>query len=401
MKVRSFLPLLCLCVALCGCRHSETVTRPVTPFVQELLSDASLPGRVLLSEYDAADAGGALFIVGEKEACSQISDALERCDAFDNVDGRRSSDGLPDFAGETLCSVYDCVNVPYAGYADAGNADFLRELTVKSVLDALDTLCYVSPYDRSGMGLKPRAKAVVLASSQMALYGLFDLDTLLRSAACELPVISTLDAMLDQAFAPARKPTMVGVLGSRSDISSGIYSTLLRQKARKNGVPACECVAFASASEPDPLQAFVDSYLAAGYDRPLDVLLVDDLSVDMTALRERLERMRSVMDEESMTYGKVFPADFRVIDVRTAVIDACFRTLRTRNLFTHGISFPATRLFILCPRPELGEQYYGADGYFTDAFKFGRAPGSSAATTMLLQYSSRFLPKTADTDVQD
>ena len=392
MRRALFASSLCLLILSCACRQTETYQRPTIPFVHSVLSGSFAYERAVVTDFSLSASEGALFLIGDQERCARLSESLVRSDRFDNVDGRDQQDGLPDFAGETICSIYDVANTPYRGYIGADNEEFLRELAVRGVLSAMDTLCFVSPYDRSGMGEKPVAKLVVLTSSYMAAFGQFDADTLLRALDCPLPVIAPVSSMLDEVFASEKTPAMIGFLAPKADIASGIYSALVQQKARSAGRPTPECVVFAPEAGEDPFQSFLDSYISAGYGQPLDVLIVDDLDVDMARLEESRGRVTSVMNEETLTYGKALAPDFRVLDVRSTLTSTCYRILRERNLFTHNIARPKTRAYMTCLKPDLPD---------TDAYRFGRASDASTDTYMLLQYSSRYFPQTQNTDVQN
>ena len=400
--IRRIIPLFlgCLAVFVAGCRRADVHLRPTIPYVSTILAGGNDEASRIVRGFGAPAASGAIYLVGEPAECSELGKALLECDAFDNVDGRLTSDGLADFAGETVVCVADYANTPYRGFVDAGNETFLRETAVRNVLAVMDTLCYVSPYDRSGMGSKRAPKLVVLTSSYMASHGLFDVDTLLRSLSCPLPVISPLSAMMEDALAYS-DPSMVGVLARGDGIDSGIYSATLAQKAREAGKRVPECVVFAPEPGADPLLSFLDKYLAAGYDKPLDALIVDDLDVDMVALVQSLGSIASVMNEGFMTYGKALGAKFRMPDPRAVVIQRCYRMLRERNLFTHAIAQPRMETLMIRPRPDLPGSPYGADGYFTDQVKYGRASDVEVNTTMLLQYSSLYLPQTSTQDVQN
>ena len=132
---------------------------------------------MLVSSSASGSSDGSIFIVGEPLESLHLSEALMCSDDFDNVTGTAHPDALPDFAGEEICSLLDKANSPYRGYLKASNSSFLRDLTVRHVVESLDSAVFISPFDKEGMGRRKAAKLIVLASPYMAAYGRFDADT--------------------------------------------------------------------------------------------------------------------------------------------------------------------------------------------------------------------------------
>ena len=63
-----------------------------------------------------------------------VLEAILTLDDFHNDDLKPGPDGRPDFANERFVYLGDQANMPYGNYAQAGRADFLRELILKDAI---------------------------------------------------------------------------------------------------------------------------------------------------------------------------------------------------------------------------------------------------------------------------
>lgn len=348
-------------------KGTETVAEPPVPYVSDIITDSSSPRHKLVSAYNPQDASKAIFVFGSRSRTQAVAGALMDCDAYDNVDGSANPDGLKDFAGETICTVANFSN--FGEMVNDGKIEDLRELTARNVLAAMDTLCYVSPYDRSGMGKKPLAKLIILGSACMTQYGYYDIDSLFNALNCPLPVITPMQLISDEAVESNRGKDIlsVGVLAGNAPVD--LYGPYIRTKAARAGIDSVLCVGFKVPEGEDPLLSFLDRYSALGISRPLDVILVDDLGVDLSVFKESLERITSVMNAESLTYGNLISPDFKIIDSRSRVCKAAYTILRRANLFTHYISQPRQLDYMLITKE------------------------GSEKELMLLQYNERYIPQ--------
>ena len=177
-------------------KQTETLADPPVQYVSEIISDSYSAEHKLVSEYNPQDASKAIFVFGSRSRTQAVASVLMECDAYDNVDGSSNPDGLKDFAGETVCTVANFSN--FGEMVNDGRQEDLRELTTRNVLAAMDTLCFVSPYDRSGMGKKPLAKLIILGSACMTQYGQYDIDSLFNALNCHLPVITPMQLIVDE-----------------------------------------------------------------------------------------------------------------------------------------------------------------------------------------------------------
>ena len=376
---------IALLFVLSACQQSEQVSRPVSAFVRAIISNGESRAHQVVASAGAPLAADDIYLIGSRQDCQLLGDALVRSDRFDNTDGIQAEDRLPDFAGETFTLIQDVANEPYDGYIDAGNYDFLRSIAVSNVVNALDTVCYISPYDREGLSRKNKAKLILFTSSVFAAYGQFEVDTLLSTLGCSIPVVFPLEEMLDEVFAAGKSSCHIGVIADSLSAGSGAYASLFRQKCQELGIEDADCICFPRNPEADPLTSFLDNYIAAGYSAPLDALLIDDYSADMDEVAASMERIRSVMSEESYNYGWLLRDDCRLLDVQSTAAQRCYAFLRGNALFTHRIALPRTQAFITCPRPNLPEA--------TFADKFTRSVSTDIETFMLIPFSERYLPE--------
>ena len=96
---------------------------------------------------------------------------------------------------------------------------------------------------------------------------------------------------------------------------------------------------------------------------------MDDLGVDLSVFKESLDRITSVMNAESLTYGNLISPGFRIIDSRSRICKATYSILRKGNLFTHFISQPRQLDYMLIPK------------------------NGSDKAMMMLQYNERYIPQ--------
>ena len=329
---------------------------PPVEYVSGILDNPGCPEQLLLKRFDPSDRTGAVYVIGAKGFCDSLEDAFLSCEEFDNINGSMHPDGLPDFAGETVCTVVNFSDFRSLNESEDDSA--LRELAVRNVLAALDTVCHVSPYDPNGIGKKPLAKLIVLANPYVSDKGRYDVDTLLAACGSPVPLMDPVSLMVGEVRqASGKRRLTVGVVDKYNE---GCYGNLLS--------PSDSCVQYSSLSGDDPLVEFLDRYVRDGHSSPLDALLLNDPGLDASAMRETVSRLTSVMNESSLTYGNLLSKDFRIVDARETITRAAYCFFRRNNLFTHFISQPKSMHFMVIPREE------------------------NSRRIMFLQYNERFIP---------
>ena len=353
IKSRS-LPLLLLLLLPAACQRQTEEVRPTIPLVREILASRSDARSVMLRGLSPKPVSD-IAIIGSEFACDRLAEQLSFRDVQDNVDASMVRDGLPDFAGETFACMEDAT--PYAEVLTNAGEQELRRQTVLRVLAAIDTTVHISPYDLEGLSSKPSSKLVVLADPFLAEYGAFDADTLLRSLSCSVPVVSPLELMIDKAFRESdRKDLSVGIIGEAQYASSGIYEQVFARKAATLGAGAASCAVFGTERRDSVLHDFLRAYGKAGQERPLDVILIDDLSVRPDALKSELAEIVSVMNESSMTLGRMVSRNFFFLNAIDETAACCYGFLRANNLFTHNIAKPQVSVYRPVKRPESADE---------------------------------------------
>ena len=351
---RLALTLLCLSAALLSsCRRTAVERRPTIPYVREILSSKISPELDVLRRAASPSVTDDITVIGPSAVCERFSERFSLYDRRDNVDGSYAADALPDFAGETLVCIADDSLATAAG--DSLRAAGLRERTVRDVLCALDTVLHISPYDMEGQSSKKSSKLVILAGANTALYGSFDVDTLMRSSGCGIPVLSPLDLALDRAFDSSCRLLNVGIIYDPSVASGDVYAGRFALKAAETGHAGSLCYTMPTADRDSLMHALVHSYLDSGHGGALDAVIVDDLSVDVEALKNELAGMVSIMNESSMTYGRMISKGFSLIDSFDETAGTIYSMFREYNLFTHNIAKPQVVACRPVPKPEAGD----------------------------------------------
>ena len=348
---RAVQPLLLLVLLIpAACKRQVVEVRPTIPLVREILSDRTDPRARLLREAMVRP-GSDIAVIGTEYACERLAEQFYFRDLQDNVDARPLSDGLPDFSGETFACIEDALS--YESVLQTSGEEELRRQTVLRVLAALDTTAHISPYDLEGLSSKARSKLVILADPFLAEYGGFDVDTLLRSTGCDVPVVSPIELMIDEAFDQGKRGDLsVAILCAPQYAASGIYERIFARKAGARGLKGATCVVAGVEQRDSLLRHFLYQYVEEGNTKPLDAVLIDDLSVNPDSLKIELAGIVSVMNESSMTYGRLIPRDFFFLDAFDEVADHCYAYLRANNLFTHNIAKPKVSIYRAARRPD-------------------------------------------------
>ena len=354
MKARSCVCAAALCLLAASCGPRVANTRPAIAYVDEILSGSSARELAVLEKHSLPEPAADICLIGSLDACYGYADYLADYDLRDNVSGAHAPDRLPDFSGETIACIAD--DASFAGHVISGDTLGLRRQAVERVLCALDTVLHISPYDVDGFGGKRSSKLIVLADPCLSEYGKFDIDTLMHAAGSHVPVVSSLELMLDAAFASHQgRSVNMGIIYNPDLAPESVYRSLFRRAAARNGAPESVCTLFPAERHDSLLRRFVDRYASAGGLRPLDAVVVDDPTVAPDSLKTELADLVSVMNASSLTYGRNFAQDFRLVHGFDAVAEYCYNLLRRHNLFTHNIAYPEVLLYKPAVDPASGE----------------------------------------------
>lgn len=317
LKYWSFASALAV-VFLSSCQPKPAPKRAVADYVDELIEDRYAHGHQLLASFDLRNPAGDIVVFGPSDEVRSMTLALLSSDRFDNVDARPVRDLLPDFSGEVITQAVMSDPEVLAGYVSDEGAS-LRELTVRAVLTSLDTLSYRTPSDLSSFSHKSRGKVVVMTSSAMAAYGKYDVDSLMRAFGLGSTVFFPFELMADKAL--SRTESRIGIV---SDKPQALYDEYFRYRddARSHYIGT-----FSREAVLDSLSNLADSLA-------LDVLLLDDPSVPADSLRGRFPKVE-------------------VIDPAGVTAEACYRAMRSRNIFTHRVAYPRWAAYSAVPAEDL------------------------------------------------
>lgn len=353
MRLRDFLlpSAAVLIVLLPSCRRSVVEKRPTIPYVRSVLADRTGQEMSVLKRSAQPSVEAAISFIGPSAAADRFAELFREYDCRDNVDGSRRPDGLPDFAGETLACIAD--EDLAKSSPDSAQIAFLRERLVRDALCALDTALHISPYDIDGLGEKQPSKLIVLGTPSVTRHGGFDVDTLFRSSGCGIPVISPIAISFDEVLGRGGRRLMnVGVIYDPRLSSPEVYQELFAEACRTHSHDGSLCFPMPSGDRDSLVYRLLDEYVRSGHGGVLDAVIIDDMNVNPEEIKNELARTVSVMNESSMTYGRLIARDFEVESSFELTAGAIFNYLREKNLFTHNIAKPQLQSFRPVPRPE-------------------------------------------------
>ena len=332
--------LLLLIGAACACQQVVFTPRPTIPLVLSIAADTTGPYR-LAAQAGQRGAEGSIALAGEPAEVIALARRFQRADLRDNVDGRTVRDSLPDFAGESFDAILDAVHAPYTHFlAEDPALDSLREATVRNAVFAWDSTCLKSSQDLESRLHKTRAKILIFTSSMQAEYGLFDVDTLQQLCGGRSILLSPAEVLLNEAFAGGA--LHIGVWTSRDVKASDAWQRLFGRIAPEDATLAV-IAPDAALDVRTELRGFLRQYRATG--RPLDILILDTYDTDLSPLQSELTMIRRAGAEEDAAFDKMLTPQFRFLEPGPVIVDATYRILRERSLFTHRIANPAVHYY--------------------------------------------------------
>jgi len=329
MNPKSFATAFFFILALSSCKRENVNTYVFTNYSQDILSErTSRESRLLTStspspKWDIA-------IIGTEESARRLSEDFCNADNRENVSGAHTSDYLPDFAGETFVCIIDSTGRCWS-------TD--KEVALRHVMTAIDTLAHISPYDLKGLLTKNRSKMVILADPFLSCMGKSEVDSLFSRMGCTIPVLSPTEIMLSRIL-PGRKGLNVGIICDKRFCKSGIYYEIFSQIAERKGAATAECFVECVSDSKHPLRSFLDKYMQTPQARPLDVIVVEDADIDFEKVKADMADLISVMNEESVTYNSALSKDCVLYESSSSLLEESYNILRNRNLFTHNIAKP-------------------------------------------------------------
>ena len=396
-----FAALLMLLLAV-SCGRKPAADFVPSPLAEAAVSDTSSTAYKTLCGYGDVGNAGAIAIFGGFEETAVMSEKLLTADMFDNIDAKTSPDGLPDFAGETVMPVFDAANAPYSGYFDSVNEDYIREIAVKGFLSMLSDRCSSSAFDRGLSAVKPRAKLVILSSSELSDYGYEDIEYIVSEAGLGVGVLNPVMSSVSHLYQELAEVSNIGVWASRDIVASGVYgsvfSAVRRDIAGRKDSPSA---AWADSVEmvclsPEPgdspcasVKKFLDSYLDAEYSIPLAGVIVDDFvrASEVDSLNIAADSLMAPGNPESEKYGSIIAPGFRFVSPVETLASDSYLWLRHNDRFTHLVSRPGITGYMTAVSSDVQKQFMDADGWLAGDYKYNRAPGSEIETFRFIPMS--------------
>ena len=332
-----------------ACKGPQANSVVVGEYAMSLINDTTQTEYQIVSASRSRNIHGEISVIGEPEASLLISESLLTCDRFDNISGRAKSDGLPDFAGETISPILDRFNGSYAKIVASGKEDLLSEINVRNYGAALDTACYLNAYDKDKIVQKSGAKLVILSSVLSSAFGYDDIDTLNALTGSKVKVISPVHAMLDEAWEACGEGMNIGVWTTSDVLQSGVYAKVFDKMRDQRGDKTAKYTVFTPAQDSTVINRFLDfmqKYADSEEKGRLQALIVDDLSVPVEELREAVKSVLAVDQDSYITYVNYIDPEFKVIGFEESVAMACYKFLRGDNAFTHKIAYPQVNLYV-------------------------------------------------------
>lgn len=348
-SIASFSAVLAVMALIPACKGPQPNNVMVGEYAMGLINDTTQAEYQIISDSRSRNVFGEISVIGEPEASLLISESLITCDEFDNISGHAKSDGLPDFAGETISPILDRFNGSYASLVKGGKEDLLAEINVRNFVAALDTACYLNAFDKDKIVHKSGAKLVILSSVYSSAFGYDDIDTLRSLTNSKVKVISPVHAMLDAAWDACGKGMNIGVWTTPGVLESGVYAKVFDKMRDQRKDMNAKYTVFTPDTASTVTARFLDflkKYADSEEQGRLQALIVDDLSVPVEELREAVKSVMAVDQDRYITYLNFLAPDFKVIDFRESVSSACFKFMRSNNAFTHKISYPQVNLYV-------------------------------------------------------
>ena len=375
-----------------SCTNREVGDPLSIPFVKEAISDTTSAVYCQVKSGCLDGVYGSISVIGPAQEALIMTEALSCCDYFDNVDGRSVPDGLPDFAGETLDLICDSANAPYEGYVAKGNENYLKELTFKNFLSALDTTYAVGQFDKNSLTRKQSSKIVILASPYSSAYGYRDIMSIVKKARPQVNVVSVCHSMFDYAVSRHGDKSSVMVWTSEDILGAGVYSAVCSDLS--DDYPSMKHVTVCpdhSGTLKERILSFLDKCKATEMTEKIDAAIVDDMSLDADSLNAELGIMLDNGTDGIEVYKSLLSDGFEFIDPKHAVTAQCERYLRKENYFTHRVAYPIVNIYCTVPVSGLSSSDYDENGGFTDSFKYDRADNSDNETFLLIEAPGGFL----------
>lgn len=388
-------PICVAAVAMCliSCGRNSKVNEPYLPLVKLALTDTSSAEHHILEKYVQDNVSGSIAVIGDFDpVCALISECL-KSDRFDNIDGRECSDELHDFAGETFSPVFDIANAPYDGYLDAENIQAMREAAVTMAIASMGAVSYANTFDTQLLAARTPAKLLIVDSPYLCTYAVHDIDTMLVSKGIKMPVLSATDELFKRA-GERHKDGLVVMFSDAKTLKYGLYKTVYeRVRGDEEAFPEYIEHVDSCPDSKTALHSFLDSYTSSGASKKISAILIGNSSdsLNVADLNAAFEEIRVSQGLDMENYRSVLSDDFEFMSSDDAVIRACYRELRKRNLFTHRISYPTVKAFVTVPSAEVPLESVDFGGTLSAKFKYNHSADASIQITRVVPLNRLYM----------
>ena len=342
MKTR-ILAIVSVLLSALSCRQAPPCSRPPVAVVQNIISGAESDLAAVLSSYDRTSPNGDISVIDSPEREAMLTEALLSADAFDNIDASAVPDRLPDFAGERIVSLMDIARDSYVQM----DSMTLRDIAVRSTISAMDTRLCTGPLDTEYRSSKPSSKVVIITSPEMQAAGAYDIDTLMRAASVDIPVIMPLRTILSGLISAGS--LNIGVLADGLSSLSGAYDTICEEVAPAGVHSSCFVMSTDDIMGSDVLIEFLQSYKDSGNSASLDALVVDSFYYDVDDLRSQYASILLEDISENVEVRRLMSSSFDFVTVAQTATEECYKIMRQRNIFTHDIRYPQAGAYLTNP----------------------------------------------------
>ncbi len=214
-----------------SCRSKQAPQAGTTnsPIEQAILNDSASFYYVNFAHYPSADASLPIGVFDSGTGGLTVLDAVVTFDENNNESKAIGKDGKPDFAQEKFIYLADQANMPYGNYYSENKSDLLVEHILKDAQFLLSNKYYPDAAAKQYRQDKQPVKAIVIACNTATAYGKKNIDSLIKKAGINVPVIGVIDAGARGALAVFSKEESgsIGVFATVGTIASKGYENAI------------------------------------------------------------------------------------------------------------------------------------------------------------------------------
>lgn len=398
--VGSLLPFV---LGLPSCMEQVFDNQDTIPIVQKALYDTSsvyyADFKAFPAQMDTLPIG---IVIPEDEAYT-MAPIFNFIDVFNNVTGKDTPDGIPDFAGENYQVLLDRANGPYADYIASHKENYLREIVVKNAIFLLSNKYYLKSSDKVAKGEKSRCKIVILASISTGAYGYKDVEQMLKLSGTDIKVVGLVRSSIKSLFehlqqANTQDSVSVGVLGEEKAVES--YESLIESYQKQINYnhfiqivhPAKDSLNLDTLSLIQKARIEIESILENLRQSPQSAPLKSIILTDANYLplkkemEEIIEDYRNVIINGRNMYAWLIAPDFNFVYPLESAAKECYMALRDANLLAFNPDDSKVELYISVPNYTVDTENLDENGNLKKEFLLGRQVGKEEETTVVIPY---------------